>query len=160
MNQSFTHSSNKTQRNLKLRPTLAGLAVAALMFGAFGAGAQAATPKTITLTAAQSGHVITVNQGTRIDVSLSDANWTFTSEGGRGVVKLQTWTNVPGSLSGGVKPCIPGTTCMPVMTLIHNYYYVAQTPGLTRLIARLTSCGSGTACTAAQSFWTVVIRVR
>lgn len=160
MNQFFTMSPVRTLNGTKTRQTLVGLAaVVALLFGSLAATAQGATPKTLVLTAAQNGKVITVNPGEHIDVSLTDAHWTFSTEGARSVVKLLTWSTVPstGKTSGATHACVPGTTCTVATTLAQ---YFALEPGLMRLIGRLTICPTGTTCSSAESFWTAVIRVR
>ena len=156
MNQLTKDSSMKPRSIVTPRRSIISLvAMSALLLGSFGTGAQAATPKTITITAAANGSVITVNPGTHINVSLANSNWTFSTQGSRAVVKLLSSTTVKGASSGATQACVPGRSC--TSSLAH---YFALKPGLMRLIASLTSCPTGSTCSASQSHWTVVIRVR
>lgn len=153
MDQSFPPTALPARRYVRTRQSLIGLVtVGAFFFGSLGT-TQAATPKTITIAAAQNGTLITVNPGTRIDVRLAN-NWTFSTQGSRAVVKLLTWSTVTGS-SGAMHACVPGQTCTSSLA-----QFYALKPGLMRLIAREASCPAGAACSASQMFWTVVIRVR
>ena len=155
MNQNF-HSTSVRRRSSTPRAAVLGLVtIATLVLGSFASGAQAAIPKTITLGAAQNGEVVTVNPGTHINVSLSSSNWTFSTQGSRVVVKLLTWTTTKGAAPGATMACVPGRSC--AMSIAR---YFALEPGLMRLNAKLTSCPTGTVCTASESHWTVVIRVR
>jgi hypothetical protein len=155
MNQDFHHSSAMARRFTKPRTTLGLVAMAALVLGSFASGAQAATPKTITLGTAQNGTLVTVNPGTHINVSLTSSNWTFSTQGSRVVVKLLTWTTTKGAAPGATMACVPGRSC--AMSIAR---YFALEPGLMRLNAKLTSCPTGTICSTSESHWTVVIRVR
>jgi hypothetical protein len=156
MIQLIKHSSMTARRLVAPRRLIVGLvAIAALLLGSFGTGAQAATPKTIAITAADNGRVITVDPGTHINVSLASSNWTFSTQGTRKVVTLVSTNVTKGATPGATQACVPGRSCASVKAV-----YFALEPGLMRLIARLTSCPTGTTCSASQSHWTVVIRVR
>jgi hypothetical protein len=155
MNQDFHSASTKARRLARPGAALLGLvAIAALVLGSF-TPAQGATPKTVTLGTAQNGTLVTVNPGTHINVSLTSSNWTFSTQGSRVVVKLLTWTTTKGAAPGATMACVPGRSC--AMSIAR---YFALEPGLMRLIAKLTSCPLGTVCSASESHWTVVIRVR
>lgn len=156
MNQHYHPTSIRARRLSTPGASLVGLvAVAALLLGSFASGAQAATPKTITLGAAQNDTLVTVSPGTHIDVSLTSSNWTFSTQGSRVVVKLLAWTTTKGAAPGATMACVPGRSC--AMSIAR---YFALEPGLMRLNAKLTSCPTGTVCSASESHWTVVIRVR
>ena len=156
MNHFFKHSSDGTRRITRTLQSMIGLvAVGALLFGSMGTGAQATASKTITLTAAQNGRVITVNPGANISVTLEYSNWTFSTQGTRKVVTLVSTTSTKGATSGATQACVPGRACASVRAV-----YVALEPGLMRLYAHLSSCPTGVICSASPSHWTVVIRVR
>jgi hypothetical protein len=156
MNQNFHHPPTLARRFTKPRSTVLGLVViATLLLGSFASGAQGATPKTITLGATQNGSVVTVSPGTHIDVTLASNKWTFSTVGSRAVVKLLSWTTTKGATPGATRACVPGRSCASSIAR-----YFALEPGLMRLTAKLTSCPTGAVCTASDSHWTVVIRVR
>lgn len=156
MNQDFHSIATRPRRLSTPRASVVGLVVVAtLLLGSLASGARAATPKTITLGMSQNATLVTVNPGTHINVSLTSSNWTFSTQGSRVVVKLLTWTTTKGAAPGATMACVPGRTC--AMSIAH---YFALKPGLMRLNAKLTSCPTGTICSASESHWTVVIRVR
>ena len=155
MNQRFHSSRNRRWSSTPRAAVLGLVTIATLVLGSFASDAQAATPKTITLGTAHNGTVVTVNPGTHINVSLSSSNWTFSTQGSRVVVKLLTWTTTKGAAPGATMACVPGRSC--AMSIAR---YFALEPGLMRLNAKLTSCPTGTVCSASESHWTVVIRVR
>lgn len=156
MNQHFDHTSTSARYvRTSWAPMLGLVAIAALVLGSFTSGASAATPTTITLGAAQNGTLVVVNPGTHINVALTSDEWTFDTQGSRAVVKLLTWTTTKGATSGATHACVPGRSCASSIA-----HYFALEPGLMRLNAKLTSCQTGSVCSASQSHWTVVIRVR
>src|ERR1035438_7761255 len=90
INQLTKDSSMKPRSMVTPRRSIVSLvAMGALLLGSFGTGAQATTPKTITITAAANGSVITVNPGTHINVSLANSNWTFRTPGSGAAVQLR-----------------------------------------------------------------------
>jgi hypothetical protein len=131
------------------------VAVGALLLGSAGIGAAQTSAKTVVLTAADNGHVLSVSPGTHIVVTLPNSSWTFTTKGARKVVTLMSTTVTKGATSGATHACVPGRSCASVKAV-----YFALEPGLMRLLASLTSCPVGQTCSASQSHWTVVIRVR
>jgi hypothetical protein len=156
MNHSFTHPSSGAFRLTRSRRAIVGLVAAGvLLFGAIGTGAAATNAKTITITAADNGRVITAYPGSHIVVTLANSNWTFSTQGARKVVTLQSTTVHKGATSGATQACVPGRSCASVMAV-----YFALEPGMMRLIAKPTACPTGTTCTSTLSRWTVVIRVR
>ena len=155
MNQLINHSAPKSRRPTRNSYSRLGfVAVGALLLGSTGLAA-ATTAKTVTITAAQNGRVITVAQGSRIVVNLANVNWTFSTQGTRKVVTLVSTTVTKGATPGATQACVPGRSCASVRAV-----YFALEPGLMRLIALRTSCGTGVTCSASQSHWTVVVRVR
>lgn len=126
--------------------------------GAASASASAASTKSVKLTEASNGHVITVNPGTRIYVTLTSNDWTFSSSGLNKIATLSgtsTFKENKPIVTGGVpSACQPGT-CGSEVAL-----YVALRVGQMRLSASRTSCGTGVACSAVERHWTVVVRIR
>jgi hypothetical protein len=156
MNQSFKHPSHGAQRITRTRQVIVGLvAVGALLLGSSGIGAAQTAAKTVSITAADNGRVITAYPGAHIVVTLANSGWTFSTQGTRKVVSLVSTTVTKGAASGATHACVPGHNCASVKAV-----YFALEPGLMRLIAVLTSCPTNVTCSGAQSHWTVVIRVR
>jgi hypothetical protein len=156
MNQFFTRSSTATERRTHTRQALVGLvAVGALFLGSTGVGTAATAARTVTITATDNGRVIVATQGAHIVITLTNPEWTFTTMGTRKVVELVSTSVTPVKTSGAIQACVPGRTCGSIKAV-----YYALEPGVMRIIARLTSCPTGTVCTASESHFTVVIRVR
>jgi hypothetical protein len=156
MSQSLTRRSNQKLRFARTRHVIVGLvAVGALLVGSPGIGAAQTNAKTVSITAADSGRVITVYPGTHIVVTLANSEWSFSTVGTRKVVSLVSTTVTKGASSGATHACVPGRSCASVRAV-----YFALEPGLMRLVAELTSCPTGQTCSASQSHWTVVVRVR
>jgi hypothetical protein len=135
------------------------VAVFVVGVGALGAStAGAITTKSVTLTAASNGHVITVKPGTNIYVTLTSHDWTFSSTGLNKIATLsgtQSVTENKPIVTGGVSgPSQPGAVQSEVA------HYVALRIGQMRLSATRSSCGTGVACSAAERHWTVVVRIR
>ena len=156
MNQRLFHSSHTARRLTRPRQAIVGLvAIGALLLGSTGVSTAATNARTVTITAADNGRVITAYPGAHIVVTLANSNWTFSTRGTRKVVALVSTTVTKGATSGATHACVPGRSCGSEKAV-----YFALEPGMMRLIATLTSCPTGTTCSASQSLWTVVIRVR
>jgi hypothetical protein len=137
---------------------VAGLLI--MLAGSFSAvAAGATTAVTVSITASSNGHVITVNPGTNLDVTLGASSWTFRTVGTRKVVVFKGTTYTTGSKpvasTGATHICVTFTNCGSAQA-----HYLANEAGLIRLLATRTSCGTGVVCTASESHWTAVIRVR
>jgi hypothetical protein len=145
--------------NAKARLVRGATALFLVSVGALSASAAGATTtKSVTLTDASNGHVITVKRGTNIYVTLTSQEWTFSSTGLNKLVTLSgtnTVTENKPIVTGGVShPSLPGAGGSVTA------HYVALRSGQMRLTASRTSCGTGVACSAAERHWTVVVRVR
>jgi len=130
-----------------------------VVVGAVGASAASATTtKSVMLTDASNGHVITVKAGTNIYVTLTSNDWTFNSAGLNKIATLSGTSvvkeNKPIVVGGVSGPCAPGACGSEVA------HYVALRVGQMRLSASRSSCGTGVACSAIERHWTVVIRIR
>ncbi len=156
MNQFFTRSTTGTGRRAHARQAVVALVtIGALFLGTTGVGTAATAAKTVTITAADNGRVIVATPGAHIVVTLTNPEWTFTTQGTRKVVELVSTSVTPTKTSGAIQACVPGRTCGSIKAV-----YYALEPGLIRLIALLTSCPTGSVCTSSESHFTVVIRVR
>ncbi len=119
--------------------------------------ASATATKSVDLTAASNGHVITVKMGTNVYVTLTGENWTFSSGGLNKVATLSgtsTWTKNKPVVTRGL-PSACRDTCASEVA-----HYVALRTGAIRLLAQRTTCGAGLTCGAASRQWTVVLHVR
>jgi hypothetical protein len=136
-------------------------AVALFMVGPGATAANAAsvtTAKSVMLTDASDGHVITVKAGTNIYVTFTSNGWTFSSTG---LNKIATLSGT--SVVRENKPIVTGglpSACQPSACGSEVAHYVALRAGQMRLSASRTSCGTGVACSASQLHWTVVVRIR
>jgi hypothetical protein len=154
MNQNVTHSSAKGRLYWSRHALIGLVAVGALLLGSTSIGAADTSTATVTITAADNGHVIVVNPGAHIIVDLA-STWIFSTQGTRKVVTLQSAIVTRTVTTGATHACVPGHSCGSTKAT-----YFALEPGLMRLIAQLASCPTGTICTMSESHWTVVIRVR
>lgn len=128
--------------------------------GATSASASAATTttKSVMLTDASNGHVITVKPGTSIYVTLTSNDWTFSSTGLNKIATLSGTSTFKEN-----KPIVTGglpSACQPGACGSEVAHYVALRVGQMRLSASRTSCGTGVACSAVERHWTVVVRIR
>ena len=126
--------------------------------GALSASAASATAKSVMLTDASNGHIITVKTGTNIYVTLTSNDWTFSSTGLNKIATLSGTSSVNENkpiVTGGVtRACQPGACGSEIA------HYVALRVGQMRLYASRSSCGTGVACSAIERHWTVVVRIR
>lgn len=123
--------------------------------------AGAATVKSVTLTQASNGRVVTVKAGTDIDVKLTGNDWTFSSTGLNKIASLSGTTTykenkpiVTGGFSSGAS-----STCQTNCTFVEAHYVALRT-GRLRITATRSSCPTSAACSTAQRQWTVVVRIR
>lgn len=136
-------------------------AVALFLVGAGAVNASAAsaiTTKSVMLTDASNGRVITVKTGTNIYVTLTSNDWTFSSTGLNKIATLSGTSSVKEN-----KPIVTGgvpSACRPGACGYEVAHYVALRVGQMRLYASRVSCGAGVACGAIQRHWTVVVRIR
>ena len=147
-------SAGATTPGLFRRLVLSSLFVT---FGAAGASAaSAATAKTVMLSDASNGHVITVSAGTIIDVTLTGSNWTFQTTGLNKIATLSGTTTIKEN-----RPIITGRvpSVCPSGCTYEEAHYVARHPGQMRLLASRTSCSGGAPCGTVNRQWTVVVRI-
>jgi hypothetical protein len=126
-------------------------------FGAAGASAASATaPKTVMLSDASNGHVITVSAGTIIDVTLTGGNWIFQTTGLNKIATLSGTTTIKEN-----RPIVTGrmSSVCPSGCTYEEAHYVARHPGQMRLFASRTSCSGGAPCGTVNRQWTVVVRI-
>jgi hypothetical protein len=120
--------------------------------------ASATTAKSVKLTDASNGHVITVKTGTNIYVTLTSNDWTFSSTGLNKIATLSGTSTVKEN-----KPIVTGgvpSACQPGACGYEVAHYVALRVGQMRIYASRTSCGRGVACSAIERHWSVVVRIR
>ena len=135
------------------RLVVASLAVVAGL--ASEAPAVASPASVVALSESSNGHTVSVRTGTHLTLTLHSTYWTLTPLLGRSPVTLLGKVSTVGTLPSAGSGCVPGQGCGTVIA-----HYVARHVGQLRLRATRTSCGEALKCSAAQSVWTVLIRVR
>ena len=106
------------------------------------------SPQRVVVTEHDNGHVVTVRQGTRIEVDLHSTYWTLQPPSGP--------LSPDGTPSVQPSHCtVPGSGCGTVVAT-----YVAQSAGTAQLHAHRDSCGEALRCTGSAGDWhfTVVVR--
>jgi hypothetical protein len=154
------HEIGTRQRRFTLVARLGRGATALFLvvLGATSASASAAATKSVMLTDASNGRVITVKPGTSIYVTLTGNDWTFNSTGLNKIATLSGTSTFKEN-----KPIVTGglpSACQPGACRSEVGHYVALRVGQMRLSASRTSCGAVVACTSVERHWSVVVRIR
>ena len=145
-----------TSTALTLRVLVVAVSLTAATVGSLGVGGAGATsPKSISLSEANKGHVVTVHPGDHVTVVLHTTYWSFLRPVSSPVISQVGRTVIKGGLPASPGGCAPGSGCGTATA-----HFVALKTGQYRLHALRSTCGEVMKCSPSQGVWTVVIKVR